>query len=487
MVVGKDEETIGLAKKPDVGHYGSIEENRPQHKFFETAIEPVMFCYILAKVLSDSVVINLLEYQTCTVVLKYSPANCTEPIASNIEDEIQPVAANIVMVRNLVEAFLPSCLSLFAGPWSDLNGRKRFLLLALLGVGMTYIMWALLSMIPNLRPEFFLLASIPLSLCGGSVAIFMTLFCYISDVTTVQQRAFRMSVLNTACIAGIVVGMAGAPVLYKTAGQYSYTMVFTISSFLFFSTYLYTHFCIAESVTVDESGEKRLFVWSHIDDLFYTCFKHRGENTRTIILLIITVLVISVFIQEGESTVIYLSLREMFCWQLEDYTLYSSVGWVVTGFTSILGVWLFSSVLKLPDVPMSAFALTSRLARAVICALAPSGLYFYIGSVVGSFTTILGPLTRSQLSKIIPKNDLGKVFAFTAFLEAICPVASSPLYTFIYKATFASAPSAVYWLSAVMSAISVVILFIVMYIQWIDKKARNRSVIPYEKLDVKQK
>lgn len=99
--------------------------------------------------------INLLEYQTCTVVLGHSHINCTEPIAPNIEDEIQPVAANIVMVRNLVEAFLPSCLSLFAGPWSDLNGRKRFLLLALLGMHLmsyyTEIVVSLKTMYPYVK------------------------------------------------------------------------------------------------------------------------------------------------------------------------------------------------------------------------------------------------------------------------------------------------------------------------------------------------
>lgn len=52
FVKGKDEETIGLARKPDVGHYGTIGESKPQHKHFETAIEPIMFFYILAKVLS---------------------------------------------------------------------------------------------------------------------------------------------------------------------------------------------------------------------------------------------------------------------------------------------------------------------------------------------------------------------------------------------------------------------------------------------------
>lgn len=59
------------------------------------------------------------------------------------------------------------------------------------GYAISYAVWAGLSMIPNLQPEYFLIASIPPSLASGLTGMFVSLFCYISDTTKIENRAFR--------------------------------------------------------------------------------------------------------------------------------------------------------------------------------------------------------------------------------------------------------------------------------------------------------
>lgn len=74
-----------------------------------------------------------MEAQVCNVILKYDVKNCTEPLSGYVEDKVQPITANLNMIKQMIEAFLPAILSLFIGPWSDENGRRPFLLLSLGG------------------------------------------------------------------------------------------------------------------------------------------------------------------------------------------------------------------------------------------------------------------------------------------------------------------------------------------------------------------
>lgn len=58
---------------------------------------------------------------------------CSDPISEKVEKQIQPIVANIIMMRTFAEALFPSFCVLFAGPWSDSNGRKTFLMIPLAG------------------------------------------------------------------------------------------------------------------------------------------------------------------------------------------------------------------------------------------------------------------------------------------------------------------------------------------------------------------
>jgi PCFT/HCP family folate transporter-like MFS transporter 1/3 len=52
----------------------------------------------------------------------------------------------------------------------------------------------------------------------------------------------------------------------------------------------------------------------------------------------------------------------------------------------------------------------------------------------------------------------GTVFAFTSVVEALTPIAASPLYTFVYNATLLTFSGAFYILSSALYALAVVLL-----------------------------
>ena len=56
-------------------------------------------------------------------------------------------------------------------------------------------------------------------------------------------------------------------------------------------------------------------------------------------------------------------------------------------------------------------------------------------------------INRAVLSKIVPDEEIGKIFSMTAGFEAAVPLMSSPLYTLVYNNTIVTFPGAVYFMT----------------------------------------
>ncbi|XP_046664790.1 proton-coupled folate transporter-like [Homalodisca vitripennis] len=443
-----------------------INGHRQQVRSRSTLVEPVMFIFVMAKTLSDSVITNLLEYRVCQVELGLPEANCSDPITSRVEDMVQPTTAQIIMGRALLEAFIPSCLTVLIGPWSDANGRTPFMVIALGGMSLAYLCWGFLALLPNLNPFLFLLASLPLSGSGGSWALYMLSYCYVSDVTDERARSFRMSVLTMAIYCSLIFGSALAPVLIAVQHSLNpYPLIFFFSASLLIICTLYTHWYLRESINIDLGGEKAFFKWSHVKDSFLTCFQRRSGHARAMIFLIMASLSINVFISEGEGAVMYLSLREMFSWQLSDFSTFSCFANVTSGLGAFAGVWLFASLLGLSNMLVVVLLFIFRTARSLIFVFARSGLDFYIGAAVATFVSAYSALCRTEISRMVPRPDLGKVFALMSFLESLTPIASTPLYTLVYQLTFLEYPGAVYIFSTALCVVALILATIVFILQ----------------------
>lgn len=49
------------------------------------------------------------------------------------QEQIQPSVASLMMYKNLIETLLPCVITLFLGPWSDVNGRLPLILISISG------------------------------------------------------------------------------------------------------------------------------------------------------------------------------------------------------------------------------------------------------------------------------------------------------------------------------------------------------------------
>uniref|UniRef100_A0A8D9BUR0 Solute carrier family 46 member 3 n=1 Tax=Cacopsylla melanoneura TaxID=428564 RepID=A0A8D9BUR0_9HEMI len=432
----------------------SPSENPKNHYF---TVEPIFFLIFAAGTISDPVVVNLLLSKVCMAT--NATNDCDNPSPA-VELQIQPIVADIQMFRTLLECAFPAFLSFFLGPWSDVNGRKPIILCSTFGIFISNLTWVLVSYIPDLPPIAVLVCSIPIALSGGLVTLYLGSFCYISDVTSIESRALRMGLLQVANFAGLVLGnLASAPLLKRVG----YHGVFQVSTGLTFLALVYAALVLRETIHVsnDENRKKNVFDCELVADMLATCCKRRPYYTRASIFLIMMSVCLFLVSLNGEGSVMYLGVRERFMWTMEDFTMFNCYSIGMIGVGTFFGLWV-STMIKVPDMLSALLVLIIKMPTLIICAMTTQGHYFYVAATINMFGCCLGPLVRSYLSKIIPKEDLGKVFALTASAESLTPLAASPLYTYVYNSTITFLPGCVYYLSSVLNLVTTVLVSIVL-------------------------
>ena len=66
----------------------------------------------------------------------------------------------------------------------------------------------------------------------------------------------------------------------------------------------------------------------------------------------------------------------------------------------------------------------------------------YIGYVLNMLWNAVTTTSRSNMSKLMESNEIGKAFTFLAIFQGITPIATKPLFALLYKNTLETFPGA---------------------------------------------
>lgn len=292
-------------------------------------VEPMLAAYIIPSVLASLATQNLNLEKACRVNLKYGDEVCTALEARDTElykdqdAEVQKLVAGMSIWKTLLQSSLPAVLIMFMGSWSDRRGkRKPCMLLPIIGefltsIGLilcTYFFYELPMEVAGVTEALF-----P-ALTGGWMTMFMAIFSYIGDVTTIKTRTLRIGVVNVFTSIGIPIGTALSGVLYKQIGYYG---VFSLSGSMYVFSFFYGYFRIRETkkpvkeelltekpteIGPEEQGLwgkvvhflKDFFNSEHIKDTMNVAFKEGSNNRKKRVILLMIVVMVVIGPMHGE-------------------------------------------------------------------------------------------------------------------------------------------------------------------------------------------
>ncbi|XP_057664105.1 proton-coupled folate transporter-like [Diorhabda carinulata] len=468
---------------------------KDRYNFFveNITVEPMLACYIVPSVLASLATQNLNLEKACRVNLGYSPEVCdalTERRTENYtmeEREVQQLVASMGVWKTVLQSALPAFLIMFIGSWSDRWGkRKPCMLFPIVGEFMTVVgLMVCTYFFQELPMEVsgFIEGFFP-AITGGWFTMFMGIFSYIGDVTTLDVRTLRIGIVNVFCSLGIPIGLALSGILYKKIGFYG---TFSLSAVMYIMAFYYGYKSIKEPKKLDRPTLpnqpcaliRDFFDVKHLLDTFRVAFK-KGENKRRkkVMLLMLVVMVV-IGPMHGEMSVGYLFTRYRFNWDEVDFSIFSTYSMVTNLIGTSFSVGVFSHVLKFDDAIIGIYSSMSKILSSFVYGFAKTSLVFYLGAIVEILNGTSFIAMRSIASKLVPTDELGKVNSLFGVCEALMPLLYGPMYNATYAATLQAMPGAFYILGGILT-VPAVIIFAWMYLQSC-REAKESSKLNHEK------
>ncbi|XP_066901544.1 probable peptidoglycan muropeptide transporter SLC46 [Halyomorpha halys] len=430
------------------------EDVKFEYRFPKIGVEPVMFLYMSAYMMTSVVGEQFFIFKACTVNLGF-PKNICEHIMDkanqNYNKQVQVEVSKFFQYEGVTSNAIPLVLAFILGGWSDRVGRKLPLLLGLFGC-LIYYFALFLNNIFELWPLEAILytACFPSALTGMNLSIFMACFAYLADTTPIDQRTLRTTLLEVAYLLPMPIGTALGSYLYNGPLKISFKGMFLINCAILSIAILYTLLVIPWRTRDPPKDGDRACTLGHIVDTLKILLVKRKEGRRMIFILCLIGMALFT-LQRDESRMIQLYTQLKFNWTVKNYSNFRTFQTASFILGLLVGIPLLQKCFHIRDTVIMMIGATSHISARIIFIITEAPEWYYVGAAVATLGPVVAAVLRSITSKLVPQSERGKAFALLSISDTTPPLFSGYVFSQVYIHTINTPFPEAFYLVVVVS------------------------------------
>ncbi len=298
------------------------------------------------------------------------------------------------------------------GGLSDKLGRRPILLIALLGLGLDYLV---IAFAPTLTWLF--IARMISGICGSSVTVANA---YIADISTAVDRAKNFGMIGAAFGLGFIIG----PAIGGFLGEIGTRIPFFAAAGMSLINWLYGYFIIPESLALEN---RRAFEWKRANPFgtLKSILKY-----KTILGLITCIFLVYVAANATHSNWSFYT-AEKFDWGPQEIGF--SLTFVGVMIALVQGALVGPVVKKIGEVKAVYIGLFFNVLGLFLLAWATESWMVYAIIVPYAFGGLSGPSIQSIMAGQIPKNAQGELQGGLTNVMMVTAIIGPPLMTGIFS------------------------------------------------------
>ncbi len=338
-------------------------------------------------------------------------------------------------------ALMQFLLAPVLGALSDRFGRRPVILLALLGMGINYLVMAVA---PNLLWLF-----VGRLIAGAMGATFSTANAYLADITPPEKRAQSFGLIGAAFGFGFITG----PALGGFLGDIDLRLPFLVASGLSFVNFAFGYFILPESLAREL---RKAFSFRRANPLGALAEIGRyGSMSRNLL-----VFLLATFANRVAETTWVLFTAYRFHWNGTQIGL--SLAMVGVMFVVGQGGLVRIVVPRLGERRAVLFGLCASAMGISLYGIVPEGWMVYPVMILGLFGwTIAQPALMGLMSRAVPADEQGLLQGAVASASSLTSIAAPPVWTGIFAYfVSASAPAIIPGAAFFAAALVFVLAFI---------------------------
>lgn len=477
-----------------------------------SVIEPIAFVIAFASAIRNLVRAALIQDKVC--LQKFAlPADFCRNIAEEdgpMKDEVLKAAASLVTTKELL-ILLPIVVNaIYIGSWCDRypNGKRYCLIVNCFSLIFESFLLFLNSYFFDGHYIWTIIAFLPPAFFGSGFGVTTTIYSYISHMHHQSDRNMRFIVAQICSYLGGAAGtFFSALVLptkpFLTGHQLqNYTAVFLASTVAYLFVIIWTGLFVRKDDKLTRKGTRApgvngegescpilkgaseksrrtstsrvnsffgtlrdLFDPSHIRDVYIVMTKERANFLRQKAWLLIANLNL-ILLAYYSINVAYPFVQKVYNWDAVYFSLASTVNMLLRPTLLLLFMPFILKLIKLSDLEIALLGIVSSFLGLIIVGSITSSVGIWLQMIFGSISALGSTGTRAYISRVLPRDEVSRIFGIIITIEAAQPFLSALFYNSIFNYSISWYPTLAFHAAA---GISIVSMLIVVYVDLLDR------------------
>ncbi|XP_065210881.1 probable peptidoglycan muropeptide transporter SLC46 [Planococcus citri] len=404
------------------------------------SVEPAMVLFYTNYIITDFINTNLYIQKNCRNDTSREP---------NLTTDCDNIGRGVGYVNNVNYYFRYSLVSLMVIHtilslcWSDRAGRKRkpFIVLPIIGQILQILVACFQSYFWYLPPHFAVASDLLFQvLSGGFVLCLNTCITYTNDISSVEERTMKMSIIFALQVICAPIGSGVSGFLLTGLGFfYSYVVCLVLATM----SLICGLFLIKDVSIPVEKKPTYLSFFSVADvvDSVKMVFRKSLGSKRPIVMVLLLIHVTVFFNFEGQKSVFYLYFKYRFKWNEKTYSIYVMCKLIGLTFGTFFCSLIMSKYLKIHDGIIGSFASFWDTMASIGYVFANQNWQLYLIPALDIFHGTAIAIHYSFISKYFEYNEYGRLTSALNVFSLFIPVCH-PIFSYLFHQTMDTFPSA---------------------------------------------
>ena len=373
---------------------------------------------------------------------------CDTNYNETIKIQVESKTATYISISMYLEKGIPIGISLVAGNWSDIHGRKWLILASAFSGMVTFMTYYGLSLAPQFCSDniwILLLPSIFYAI-GGSHSLFMIgMMAHLGDEVMKDRhlsksRTVCFAIVEICAMGGVPIGLIVGSSIFTFKG---FPATFLVSAILDIFVFAFCQILIPETsdndnrkVSSDKDVQNKVLkepTTNIFRRTYDACFRERSGQLRNILLLLIGSRLIAKIGEDMFMAVMFVYVEDRFGWTIQQYNKWQAAFYVFASIGFLLITFILNA--KIADPIQSSMGCLTQGMYCYFVGISNSNRLWVMWLAVGFGLLRLLPsvIARSVSSKIAEPNEIGRIFSVYSALEGIIPLIITPCGTYLFN------------------------------------------------------
>ncbi|CAH1791916.1 unnamed protein product [Owenia fusiformis] len=384
------------------------------------------------------------------------------------EQTVQQITSHWLLLNQIALMVPAMVTTVMFGAYSDSAGRRFVILSPLIGCTLRAGMF-LVVIAFKLNIAFLLIGSILEGLSGSLGAAIMACFSYACDVSTNENRSFKITIMEISIGIGIASSLVSIGHFIKHAG-YMYPYVFVIGVQTL--NIIYVYFFVPE--TVRRQQDAKFLSLRHFRDTFVLYTKDNGTNRRWKLCLLIIIFLLCEMVIAGRGDTQNLKLMKTpLCFNSILLGYFGALQAFTMQLGSMVAVKLFQHWVS--DEWFAVFGTFGGMANNIFFGFANTTLLMFMVPIVGLAGNMVLPFVRAMQSKLVQPLEQGALFAGQASIQSLCVLLATALFNSTYAATLGIWDKTVFMMMGGNNFLALILIVLYMILQMRERTVKQSS------------